>query len=598
MSWTYKTRYSPRRLPRRQWILRVQAEHLPILAERGSVLGATFLKELMLPGGRAFPNRANTEPRPALGATRLVALMKTKREREASPVDDSLAAKKQKGTEKVEDLLQRLVSTGLLKVPKALHVEKTAKPQGGSEGIIPVDLENPESLKTAQPGLVEQLYAGKQCSGCSTRFPTKETGRYSQHLDWHFRQNRRDRTAKRIAQSRPWHYTRSDWLQFEEVEDQDVKQKSWFEAVAVKKAEVKPVVVPSVKAGALADDNCALCGDKFELFYHDDDDEWHLKDSVRYEDKNYHPECLDCVNKITTVLTPPATPSPTTSVDTPSPGGASSHPRGAGLSVRRDLPQGADAAWWQSVPESRQHGAPSRTRCHPPSCTYETKREREASPVDDSLAAKKQKGTEKVEDLLQRLVSTGLLKVPKALHVEKTAKPQGGSEGIIPVDLENPESLKTAQPGLVEQLYAGKQCSGCSTRFPTKETGRYSQHLDWHFRQNRRDRTAKRIAQSRPWHYTRSDWLQFEEVEDQDVKQKSWFEAVAVKKAEVKPVVVPSVKAGALADDNCALCGDKFELFYHDDDDEWHLKDSVRYEDKNYHPECLDCVNKRQSGTS
>ncbi|CAH0397607.1 unnamed protein product [Chilo suppressalis] len=164
---------------------------------------------------------------------------------------------------------------------------------------------------------------------------------------------------------------------------------------------------------------------------------------------------------ITTVLTPPATPSPTTSVDTPSLGGASSHSRGAGLSVRRDLPQGADAAWWHRVPESRQHGAP-------------------------------------------------------------------------------------AQPGLVEQQYAGKQCSGCSTRFPTKETVRYSQHLDWHFRQNRRDRTAKRIAQSRPWHYTRSDWLQFEEVEDQDVKQKSWFEAIAAKKAEVKPVVVPSVKAGAL----------------------------------------------------
>ncbi|RVE47832.1 hypothetical protein evm_007587 [Chilo suppressalis] len=49
------------------------------------------------------------------------------------------------------------------------------------------------------------------------------------------------------------------------------------------------MVVPSVKAGALADDNCALCGDKFELFYHDDEDEWHLKDSVRYEEKTTIP---------------------------------------------------------------------------------------------------------------------------------------------------------------------------------------------------------------------------------------------------------------------------------------------------------------------
>lgn len=70
-----------------------------------------------------------------------------------------------------------------------------------------------------QPGLVAQLYGGTQCSGCSERFPPEHTVRYSQHLDWHFRQNRRERDSARRAHSRPWHYARSDWVQHEELED-------------------------------------------------------------------------------------------------------------------------------------------------------------------------------------------------------------------------------------------------------------------------------------------------------------------------------------------------------------------------------------------
>ena len=43
--------------------------------------------------------------------------------------------------------------------------------------------------------------------------------KYRQHLDWHFRQNRRDKDNTRKAQSREWYYAASDWIQFEETED-------------------------------------------------------------------------------------------------------------------------------------------------------------------------------------------------------------------------------------------------------------------------------------------------------------------------------------------------------------------------------------------
>lgn len=58
-----------------------------------------------------------------------------------------------------------------------------------------------------------------QCGGCGARFPPEHTVRYSQHLDWHFRQNRADRHSQRRPNSRRWYYDISDWIQYQEIED-------------------------------------------------------------------------------------------------------------------------------------------------------------------------------------------------------------------------------------------------------------------------------------------------------------------------------------------------------------------------------------------
>lgn len=70
-----------------------------------------------------------------------------------------------------------------------------------------------------QPALIDGLYSGIQCSSCGTRFPCEQTEKYSAHLDWHFRQNRRDKDSVRKPQSRKWYYDVTDWIQFEEIDD-------------------------------------------------------------------------------------------------------------------------------------------------------------------------------------------------------------------------------------------------------------------------------------------------------------------------------------------------------------------------------------------
>lgn len=51
------------------------------------------------------------------------------------------------------------------------------------------------------------------------RFPPEASMWYSQHLDWHFRQNRRGKKNARVANSRKWYYSLSDWKNYEELED-------------------------------------------------------------------------------------------------------------------------------------------------------------------------------------------------------------------------------------------------------------------------------------------------------------------------------------------------------------------------------------------
>lgn len=120
-----------------------------------------------------------------------------------------------------------------------------------------MDLSDSESMKVRPNIAVSMLYSGMQCGSCGLRFPADQTVRYSTHLDWHFRQNRREKGASKRPQSRKWYATFSlialisvtnafffhrycsvpDWIQFEETEGSEEKRLNWFEAQAKEKSE-------------------------------------------------------------------------------------------------------------------------------------------------------------------------------------------------------------------------------------------------------------------------------------------------------------------------------------------------------------------------
>ncbi|XP_055372303.1 uncharacterized protein LOC129606180 [Condylostylus longicornis] len=197
----------------------------------------------------------------------------------------------------IDELFQKLIASGILnKESKPDEAKKEEEKEANK--IVPIDLKKSESIKTRQAGVVNTLFSGMQCSSCGLRFPPEQTMKYSQHLDWHFRQNRRERDSNRKAHSRKWYYDLSDWLQYEEIEDLEDREKNWFETQQVEletdenSNQKCPSPQPSCRAESDdVDRGCEICLEKFEHFYNEELEEWHLKSAIKVDDLFYHPIC-------------------------------------------------------------------------------------------------------------------------------------------------------------------------------------------------------------------------------------------------------------------------------------------------------------------
>lgn len=237
----------------------------------------------------------------------------------------------------IDDLLQQLVASGLLnsnsqgatvdepdkkpkesekpnKTERSERSERSSQPKASSLSAKHVDLSKTKSIKQRFSENIEVLFTGLQCASCGVRFASDQAVKYSQHLDWHFRQNRREKELARRAQSRPWYYKVTDWIQYEEIEDLDEREKNWFEhqASASGEAEIgsedsaegctsqqqapaeQLSSIPSCVAGPSdTDKTCDMCHDPFDTFYNEDMEEWHLQNAIRADDSStYHPACL------------------------------------------------------------------------------------------------------------------------------------------------------------------------------------------------------------------------------------------------------------------------------------------------------------------
>lgn len=247
----------------------------------------------------------------------------------------------------LKSLLSKLTAIGLINNPATTSIEnKETEPKKLPEKkYLPLDM---AELKKDHQFVIDQLYMGIQCTNCSLRFPDEsmqdhlgKKSRYATHLDWHFRQNRREKAkpefgSTAVAHRRPWYYTFDQWIQFKEVND-DVEDENhsffdlnlpnspndsnkttmfnmnfsvyknsisdfdlFIETISCdnNKTNMDDEKICSVLADSDVTSNCTVCNEPFDIRWFEEEEEWRLMNAVCYKNdddesgQNFHPLCL------------------------------------------------------------------------------------------------------------------------------------------------------------------------------------------------------------------------------------------------------------------------------------------------------------------
>ncbi|KAI0832354.1 hypothetical protein BC628DRAFT_1346325 [Trametes gibbosa] len=155
-----------------------------------------------------------------------------------------------------------------------------------------------------RPPIVNLLYSNvpTQCKQCGVRFPGGAAGKQQldDHLDMHFRQNRKASQAIGRGHSRSWFVSLEDWVHSHSV---DVKGKgradgrsisskaAAAEEVTKRDAELRAmhvVVPPGDEAKPIS---CPICKELLKSEFLEDDEEWVWRNAVKKDDRIYHATC-------------------------------------------------------------------------------------------------------------------------------------------------------------------------------------------------------------------------------------------------------------------------------------------------------------------
>ncbi|UZJ51958.1 hypothetical protein CBS101457_001278 [Exobasidium rhododendri] len=147
-----------------------------------------------------------------------------------------------------------------------------------------------------------------QCRQCANRYPSGVKGQASmdQHLDWHFRQNRRAKDSAARGQSRSWFSRLEEWVRGGHDDDTPSARAAEghsstgggraavamtpAQEMELKAATVAFVIAPSDDPGVMTKP-CPICKELFQSEWSEDEEEWIWKNAVKVNDTYYHGSC-------------------------------------------------------------------------------------------------------------------------------------------------------------------------------------------------------------------------------------------------------------------------------------------------------------------
>lgn len=218
------------------------------------------------------------------------------------------------------DLFKNLISAGLLTLPAsdqasapadATSKQKEPATVGKSEEyddvILGLDVQlTPASIQRERPQIANVLYnrLPLQCKQCAMRFPGGEAGKKSMedHLDLHFKQNRKASQNTGRGHSRSWFVSRNDWIHGARDAGESVTTVKAQAAAAeerVAKLRASFVIVPPGEEAKPA--VCPICKEAIKSEYFEDDEEWVWRNAVSVKGQIYHATCYDEAGQATSL---------------------------------------------------------------------------------------------------------------------------------------------------------------------------------------------------------------------------------------------------------------------------------------------------------
>ncbi|KAI8904713.1 hypothetical protein EDD86DRAFT_212624 [Gorgonomyces haynaldii] len=129
-----------------------------------------------------------------------------------------------------------------------------------------------------------------KCQQCAVRFTKYPRGgeEMKQHLDWHFRENKRKRDIKRST-SRQFYLDPDDWVK---ERPSDTRELATISSLFEDKKEEEQSAGEVLPWKQNKNPVCPICMDEIVKFYDDAQEEWLLKGAVLKKDTYYHAECF------------------------------------------------------------------------------------------------------------------------------------------------------------------------------------------------------------------------------------------------------------------------------------------------------------------
>ncbi|KDN52939.1 hypothetical protein K437DRAFT_219630 [Tilletiaria anomala UBC 951] len=228
------------------------------------------------------------------------------------------------------DLFSKLMASGLLGNVAQSQPQEPEQDDEYTRMIMTSDikltvheLQRDLSSSLLEDALLLRGYLPAQCRQCARRFPTGDKGQRSkdEHLDWHFKQNKRVKDSLARGQSRQWFPKLEEFIRggFDDspptagVESGAENGGAGGSVMTVEQEKVLKAKFASLYVIAPTDPTvaaqpCPICKESFKSVYNEEEEEWVWYDAIEVNSSYYHASCYHSAESLSASVKRDSTP--------------------------------------------------------------------------------------------------------------------------------------------------------------------------------------------------------------------------------------------------------------------------------------------------